>query len=168
MIEELEKEEQRRWEEQWADRELDESVETSLYFLEPRALFEGAKVHQRFPSRFAGICRGLDYCLPCLEQQLPFPLPELKSARYPSGCSPGSHSPNSSERSLQTVEGMMPSFISLRPGRWRGSAVSPASSPACRSRHTKSPSRSTRRVQLARKYPKIHSMLGTPVNIMPR
>ena len=32
----------------------------------------------------------------------------------------------------------------------------------------KSPIRSTRRVQLARKYPKIHARFGTPVNIIPR
>ena len=36
------------------------------------------------------------------------------------------------------------------------------------SRHTKSPRRSTRSVQLYRKYPNIQSRLGTPVNIIPR
>ena len=37
-----------------------------------------------------------------------------------------------------------------------------------RSRHTKSATRSTRNVQLARKYPNTQTRLGTPVNIMPR
>ena len=44
----------------------------------------------------------------------------------------------------------------------------PSSSMWSRSRHTKSAIMSTRSVQLARKYPKIQSRFGTPVNIIPR